>query len=81
VRLDFAVSLANEAYRWLTATVTLQPIAWGSTRPVDGVDNLAPFSFFRVVCEAPPALMLSIGRPGGTAYVRTRDAFQLMRPS
>ena len=61
MRLDFAALGAAEAYRWMTATVTPRPIAWVSTRSADGVDNLAPFSFFQVVCDDPPTLMLSIG--------------------
>lgn len=61
MRLDFATLGAAEAYRWMTATVTPRPIAWVSTRSADGVDNLAPFSFFQVVCDDPPTLMLSIG--------------------
>ncbi len=67
MQLDFATLPAHEAYRWLTATVTPRPIAWVSTRAADGIDNLAPFSFFQVVCDAPPTLMLSIGlRPDGS---------------
>ncbi len=66
MHIDFAALPAHEAYRWLTATVTPRPIAWVSTRSADGIDNLAPFSFFQVVCDAPPTLMLSIGlRPDG----------------
>ena len=61
MRLDFAALDAAEAYRWMTATVTPRPIAWVSTRSADGVDNLAPFSFFQVVCDAPPTLLLSLG--------------------
>ncbi len=67
MHIDFAALPAHEAYRWLTATVTPRPIAWVSTRSADGIDNLAPFSFFQVVCDAPPTLMLSIGlRPDGS---------------
>lgn len=67
MRLDVEALGATEAYRWMTATVTPRPIAWVSTRSADGVDNLAPFSFFQIVCDAPPTLMLSIGmRPDGT---------------
>ena len=66
MQLDFEALTAAEAYRWLTATVTPRPIAWVSTRAASGIDNLAPFSFFQVVCDAPPTLMLSIGmRPDG----------------
>lgn len=63
MQLDFSALSANEAYRWLTATVTPRPIAWVSTRSLAGVDNLAPFSFFQVVADAPPTLMISISRP------------------
>jgi len=61
MRLDFQALSASEAYRWMIATVTPRPIAWVSTRSAEGIDNLAPFSFFQVVCDAPPTLMLSIG--------------------
>lgn len=61
MHLDFAALGAAEAYRWMIATVTPRPIAWVSTRSSDGIDNLAPFSFFQVVCDDPPTLMISIG--------------------
>lgn len=66
MRLDFEALGAAEAYRWMAATVTPRPIAWVSTRSAEDVDNLAPFSFFQIVCDAPPTLMISIGaRPDG----------------
>lgn len=60
MRLDFDGMAPMEAYRWLTATVTPRPIAWVSTRSAEGVDNLAPFSFFQVVSHAPPTMIVSI---------------------
>lgn len=75
MRLDFTALGAAEAYRWLTATVTPRPIAWVSTRSAEGVDNLAPFSFFQVVCDAPPTLMLSISlRDDGSRKDTLRNA-------
>jgi flavin reductase (DIM6/NTAB) family NADH-FMN oxidoreductase RutF len=65
MRLDFSELPAIEGYRWLTATVTPRPIAWVSTRSAEGIDNLAPFSFFQVVCDEPPTLMVSISRRDG----------------
>ena len=65
MRLDFSELPAMEGYRWLTATVTPRPIAWVSTRSAEGIDNLAPFSFFQVVCDEPPTLMVSISRRDG----------------
>jgi flavin reductase (DIM6/NTAB) family NADH-FMN oxidoreductase RutF len=45
------------------ALITPRPIGWISTRGVDGVDNLAPYSFFNGVSYAPPQVMFaSTGR-------------------
>ena len=77
MRLDFEALGGAEAYRWMTATVTPRPIAWVSTRSADGVDNLAPFSFFQIVCDEPPTLMLSIGhRPDGSEKDTLRNLRQ-----
>jgi flavin reductase (DIM6/NTAB) family NADH-FMN oxidoreductase RutF len=45
---------AGAAYRLLTASVVPRPIAWVSSRSSDGVDNLAPHSFYTVVSTDPP---------------------------
>lgn len=61
--LDPAVLGAGAFYRFMTATVVPRPIAWVSTRSADGVDNLAPHSFFTVACVDPPVLQFtSVGR-------------------
>lgn len=44
-------------YRMLTALVQPRPIAWVSTLSSSGVPNLAPFSFFNVVCAKPPTVV------------------------
>jgi flavin reductase (DIM6/NTAB) family NADH-FMN oxidoreductase RutF len=50
-------------YRLLNAVVVPRPIAWVSTRSADGVDNLAPHSFFTVSCVDPPMVQFtSVGR-------------------
>lgn len=41
------------------AIVAPRPIGWVSTRAADGSTNLAPYSFFNAVCDAPPMLMFS----------------------
>ncbi len=41
------------------AIVAPRPIAWVSTLSTDGVANLAPYSFFNAVADAPPMLMIS----------------------
>jgi flavin reductase (DIM6/NTAB) family NADH-FMN oxidoreductase RutF len=50
-------------YRLLNSVVIPRPIAWVSTRSVDGVDNLAPHSFFTVASVSPPIVQFtSVGR-------------------
>jgi flavin reductase (DIM6/NTAB) family NADH-FMN oxidoreductase RutF len=45
-----------EVYPWLVGGVVPRPIAWISTRSAQGVDNLAPYSFFSVASCQPPVL-------------------------
>lgn len=61
MQLDFSRLSGADAYRWLSATVTPRPIAWVSTLSADGMPNLAPFSFFQVICEDPPTLLVNVG--------------------
>ena len=49
----------SAAYKLLTSAITPRPIAWVSSLSVDGVVNLAPFSFFQMVTDQPPTLMIS----------------------
>ena len=46
-------------YRTLTAAVVPRPIGWISSVDSRGNDNLAPYSFFNVVCVDPPIVMFS----------------------
>ena len=46
-----------EKYRLLTGGITPRPIAWISTRSNEGIDNLAPYSFFTVASCNPPVLL------------------------
>ena len=41
------------------AIVTPRPIGWISTRGSDGLDNLAPYSFFNAVAYVPPQVMFA----------------------
>lgn len=49
----------RRVYRTLTAAVIPRPIGWISSVDADGRDNLAPYSFFNVVCVTPPIVMFS----------------------
>jgi len=48
----------------LTGLVIPRPIGWISTVDENGINNLAPFSFFNVVGEDPPHVMFSTVRTG-----------------
>ncbi len=53
---------AGGFYKLLTSVIVPRPIAWVVTRSADGVDNLAPHSFFTVACTDPPIVQFtSIG--------------------
>ncbi|MQG97461.1 hypothetical protein GEZ67_04110 [Pseudomonas aeruginosa] len=60
MQLDFTTIAPAEAYRWLASTVTPRPIAWVSTLSAEGASNLAPFSFFQVISDEPPTLMVNV---------------------
>jgi flavin reductase (DIM6/NTAB) family NADH-FMN oxidoreductase RutF len=51
----------SELYGLLLNSVAPRPIAWVSTASSTGQLNLAPFSFFNVVCVDPPLLAFAPG--------------------
>ncbi|WP_419571944.1 flavin reductase family protein [Rheinheimera sp.] len=57
--IDVKSLQALDCYRLLTSLVTPRPIAWVSSYSKTGVLNLAPFSFFQMVTDQPPTLMIS----------------------
>ncbi len=67
---------ATAVYKLLIGCIVPRPIAWVSTVSVDGVHNLAPFSFFMGVCSEPPTLAFSVGpRPAAadSGAARVKD--------
>ena len=50
---------AAAVYPLLTSVVLPRPIAWISTRSTDGVDNLAPHSFFTISSVDPPVVQFT----------------------
>ncbi len=46
-------------YKLLTGIVIPRPIGWISTISEDGINNLAPFSYFNAVGDDPPHVMFS----------------------
>ena len=78
VRVDFDPGELNALafYRLLNAIVIPRPIAWVSSRSADGVDNLAPHSFFTVACTDPPIVQFtSVGRKDSLDNVEATREF------
>jgi flavin reductase (DIM6/NTAB) family NADH-FMN oxidoreductase RutF len=53
------------------ALIAPRPIGWVSTMSGDGAVNLAPYSFFNAVAEAPPMLAFSSSGPKDSATFAT----------
>lgn len=49
----------RDFYKLMTAVVVPRPIAWVSTTSAEGVDNLAPHSFFTISCVEPPIVQFT----------------------
>lgn len=77
MRTDFVTGdPAVNTYRLLTAVVVPRPIAWVSTLDAEGVVNLAPHSFYTVVCARPPIVMFSsVGKKDTLHNVRETGQF------
>lgn len=64
-------------YKVLAGSVVPRPISLTSTISDDGVCNLAPFSFFNVLCHEPPLLSLAISPRGSNGA--TKDTLRNLR--
>jgi flavin reductase (DIM6/NTAB) family NADH-FMN oxidoreductase RutF len=63
-------------YRVLNSVVVPRPIAWVCSRSHEGVDNLAPHSFYTVACVAPPIVQFtSVGRKDSLNNVEATGEF------
>jgi flavin reductase (DIM6/NTAB) family NADH-FMN oxidoreductase RutF len=56
VIVDPAASSIREIEKLVVEVIVPRPIAFVSTLSLDGVANLAPFSFFTAVCPKPPVI-------------------------
>ncbi len=74
-RVRFEPGGESGIYSILTSIVVPRPIAWVSTRSLDGVDDLAPHSFYTVACVNPPVVQFtSVGRKDSLRNVeQTRE--------
>ncbi len=69
-----------DAYKLLTGLIVPRPIGWIGSRSADGVNNLAPYSFFNGVAASPPTVMFApTGQPSARkdtlANVRATKVF------
>jgi flavin reductase (DIM6/NTAB) family NADH-FMN oxidoreductase RutF len=63
-------------YKLLNSVIVPRPIAWVSSTSADGVDNLAPHSFFTVSCVSPPVVQFtSVGRKDSLRNVEATGEF------
>jgi flavin reductase (DIM6/NTAB) family NADH-FMN oxidoreductase RutF len=53
-------------YKLLTGAVIPRPIGWISSISINGINNLAPFSFFNAIGDDPPHVMFSTTRNNDT---------------
>ena len=54
----------QENHKLMIGSIVPRPIALVSTISKDGVNNLAPFSYFNGVCSKPPTVMFAPARRG-----------------
>ena len=57
---------ASAIYKLLTGSVIPRPIGWISTIDENGINNLAPFSYFNMIGDDPPHVMFSTRRGNNT---------------
>ncbi len=54
----------KDNYKLMIGAIVPRPIAFVSTKSKEGIDNLAPFSFFNGVCSNPPTIVFCPARRG-----------------
>jgi len=77
MEFDFSTMAPNQCYKLLVSVVVPRPIALVTTLGEVGVVNAAPFSFFNLMGDDPPILILSIElKPNGMAKDTARNIAQ-----
>jgi flavin reductase (DIM6/NTAB) family NADH-FMN oxidoreductase RutF len=75
--IDSSTLDPTSAYKLLIGSILPRAIGWVSTRSKDGVDNLAPISFFTAVGRKPP--MVSLTMQPRSDGVTLKDTFVNIR--
>ena len=74
---DFDTLARPSRYKLLTSLVVPRPIALVTSVGADGIVNAAPFSFFNVLADEPPIVILSIeDRTGGPMKDTARNIIE-----
>jgi len=53
---------ASAVYKLMTGAIIPRPIGWIASISTEGINNLAPFSYFNAAGEDPPHVMFSVNR-------------------
>ena len=78
MKINLSEITPAKRYHVLSSLVVPRPIAWVTTLSEDGQVNAAPFSYFQLMGENPPLVVLGIGkRSDGSA----KDSFRNIRRS
>ena len=68
--LDPKYQSFKDNYKIMIGSIVPRPIAFVSTISKDGVDNVAPFSFFNGVCSNPPTISFCPVRRGTDSEIK-----------
>ena len=66
-----------ETHKLMIGSIVPRPIAFISTLSKDGLENLAPFSYFNGICSNPPSIMFCPARRGYDG--KTKDTLNNIR--
>jgi flavin reductase (DIM6/NTAB) family NADH-FMN oxidoreductase RutF len=70
LKIDINALPPSEQYKLLSSTIVPRPIALVTTYSDDRGDNAAPFSFFNVMGENPPILVLGLESKRGSGALK-----------
>ncbi len=60
MEFDPAAMDRRDVYTLMATCIVPRPIAWVATQDKDGINNLAPFSFFNGISSKPPSLSIAV---------------------
>ena len=76
LQIDPQTLSPRATYKLMTGAIVPRPSGWISTVSVDGINNVAPYSFFNAISANPPHVVFSSGRPNGIPKDSLRNALE-----